>query len=502
MRHSRKTVLIILTVAIALSLIVSVAVAAPPASAGGRGRGNSGRPLGIGSNGESDDSTWVPPGLRDKGIPPGLQDKGGLPPGLVGRDVLPPGIMMRFSDALEGDDEGESEDGALVIDGPDAVAIPLEGSTTARYEATCPVHDEGVIEWDIDGEVAGVAIDQDGILTVSNEAEDRTIEILAGCQYEDEGNISEHSATIAVALYLPEASGIEILGPDFIRLSDQEGDAEQTVSYEARVFDQMGMVVESSPPDWAIESEDFDFGEDGYSVDGDQLEVRIPETPGVFTVTATSSDLDTTITVQVYRGIPESLEIVGESYVTVDEEDLDGGLQLQYSARIVDERGFPMEGFDFDWRLESDHTDIGFEDGTVSIGSIGSDEISFVLTVSKDDLDMEDSIVVLVYSPIPREVRISGPDTIEISEDDEEVSASYSAEVLDQHGQDLGGVTVVWLLGEEGEGYDGVSWDSDGGHLIVSGESEVESVDLRAIVNEEVHDVKTVSIERTNTTEE
>ncbi|MFO7942215.1 MAG: hypothetical protein R6U92_06215, partial [Bacillota bacterium] len=212
MRKLKGTVLTLVTVALVMVMLAGVALAAPPPHVMEKKMdGNTSGPLNRDGDGNAEDGEgWIPPGLREKGIPPGLQDKGGLPPGLQGREVLPPGIMMRFREALEGIDEDAP---GLSIEGPEVFAIPDEESVGVDYTAVFFDGSEDstvAADWSLEEEVTGVSLSSEGVLTVGSDATSGTLTIEAVYTVVVGEDEEEYVATLDVELYRPEMSELTI----------------------------------------------------------------------------------------------------------------------------------------------------------------------------------------------------------------------------------------------------------------------------------------------------
>ncbi len=480
MNYWRKWGVVVLVFTLVLGMSVSGTASAFP----GRGRPSPpGRAQGT-IDGYSDDEGseqddpdgWVPPGLRNKGVPPGLQDKGGLPPGLQDREVLPPGIQLRFAETLrqrfEEEEGAEEETAALIIEGPEFVVIPEEGKQNATYRAI--FHDgqgeqEVQAEWALlDAEaIDGVTINEDGVLHFDESVESASITVTAEYLIEDEETTRRYDASLEVELYRAEPHSLHIEGQEYVLLDDELGDEEMTLSYSAVMRDQHGIAMESGVIEWVVTTGDFDEEEMDILADAQDLDIILDAAKeGVIEVTARSEaeeDLADHLTVSLYYPEKQGIEILGDALVQIT-DDMQFPLELVYQAHVVDQYDRIVDAVDVTWSIQSDSEGVTVDGGVVSVAQIEGDALEFALQAEHDEYS--DQLDVVVYYPEANSVSVTGPGSIEIPEEGEVSTAKFEADVIDQNGETIPSVDVMWLVVDEEGGSlrveDGVQIDEEG----------------------------------------
>ncbi len=333
---------VLITLALILILVLcfgGLALAAPPDHAGGPKLAK-----------EYDQEKLIPSGLQGKGIPPGLQKKGGLPPGMQGRDILPPGIQMRFAEALE----ERLVESKLIISGDRFIVIPDDEAITVDYDVIFIDEngDETIVtaDWGFNNndEIDGVSF-ENGILEVSPDAESGTITISAVYNTGEE----EFSKSIEVTVYSQEVTSVEISGPEYVELSDED-EAPLVVKYNAVVKDQEDRDMEKEVT-WVLGSDDYEY------IDLDNGEVTLSELPEedlVFTLKAIYVDDEAyydELEVTVYYPYADEVLITGDEEIAIP---LEGEIEKEYKALVVDQLNREIQETEVEWYLTDENGEI------------------------------------------------------------------------------------------------------------------------------------------------
>lgn len=416
----KRNMMMILAILLALLLCFGgLAVAGPPDHAGGPGR-SVGPPghSGSSTNDEGETNTTeegenlppglqgkdTPPGLQDKGIPPGLQDKGGLPPGLQGRDTLPPGIQMRFAEALE---EMET-DPELVVRGEEYIVIPQENgdgevdeevevNETYEYEAIFIDELDGEEKVEADWSITNDDVDEgvtfeDGTLEVTPQAKEGSITINADYTREDES----FSNSLEVTLYSPEASSVEIIGPEYVALTEEDEES-LTLEYEGVVLDQEGRDMDKEV-DLFLELDDK--WEDYITMENGTVSLVVfseEEEVVQFTLKAEFGEgedkLENELLVTVYYPSPDWVLVTGDKEVTLPGED-EEAVEVEYQAVVMDQLDQEMEEGPMVWFLVDEDEEpvdvegVSLEDGTLRVTEEAQGGSLWLLAIYAHDQDV------------------------------------------------------------------------------------------------------------------
>lgn len=492
----RKIVVGILIFILSFSLSFSTEVVAgppghargggPPSHAGGNSGNSSPQPSIFDGNNDVRPGDRVIPG-QNRGTPPGLLDKGGLPPGLHGRSVdeLPPGIRnnQNFQEAVKRLKEEEQQEAidepTLIVNGKEAIILPDEGEITSQYTAKIDSSNEPAkvnANWSLGSEKEGVSINEDGLLKVTEGAEQGSITVEAS--YKKEEDVLK--GRIKVELYSPEIADVEIEGDEFVAL-DGELELPINLEYKAVVKDQFDKVMENENVNWIVESEDIEnitVDENGIVTINENIEEKC-----VFKIIASAEeDIKSRMEISVY--IPEiaEIEILGETHKKLNESS-ESPITLEYTAVVKDQLGKEIEDEKAVLKLVTDNNDVVSldEKGVVTIKELPEFDESLIFgitAVSETNDEIDNGIIITVYYPIPNRVEVEGENQLVLPDEDKIIESRYVGAVQDQHDQEIEGKEIYWALADEE--IIGISIDNHG-ILTVTGEAEEGTVKIYGV---------------------
>ena len=266
--------------------------------------------------------------------------------------------------------------------------------------------------------------------------------------------------------------GLYIFGSEYIFIPDESEDA-HSEQYKAVLVDEDGYEEEVNAT-WSLSN-----GQDGVSISGDGVLEVTPAAAEDNTVTIEAgytTDVDgeevsfsAALVVTLYKPAATSIEIVGEKYVALQEDEGEP-LLLEYTAIVMDQNNQAMPGKEVTWSIDNQKLD--FDDGTVTIAYLPAenDELIFTLTAEYENgTSIIAELEVVVYHPVATAIEVKGATEITLPDEGETATEEYEAVVVDQYGQAMDITITMVVL----EAVTGVSLEN--GTLTITDEAEAGS---------------------------
>jgi lysophospholipase L1-like esterase len=347
---------------------------------------------------------------------------------------------------------------SIEVSGVASIEIPATGDVTAQYSAT--VKDQSgnemadeTVTWSLQEAVTGVSINNNGLVTVTDQAEAGNFTVKATSNTD-----TAVSGILAVTLTTaaPVVNSIEVTGTTSIEIPVN---GNTTAQYSAEVKDQSGNVMASETVTWSLAETVT-----GVSIDGNGLvTVTDQAAAGSFTVVATSStktDVSGNLAVNLTEAasIVNSIEVTGTTSIEIPVNE---NTTAQYSAEVKDQSGNVMAGETVTWSLAETVTGVSIDgNGLVTVTDQAAAGTFTVIATSSTKTDVSGNLAVNLTeaASIVNSIEVTGTTSIEIPVN-ENTTAQYSAEVKDQSGNVMAGETVTWSLAET---VTGVSIDGNG----------------------------------------
>ena len=316
--------------------------------------------------------------------------------------ILVPNSVLVYTD-------GSSEIAAPKAEWDKENLVPVVGTKSITYEALVTDGEGSIVEdpsltWTIDGEPAGVSV-EDGVITVDSTA--------AAGDYTVKATYDGQSAESAfsVTKETPEPSFVTGDKPDESFNSNIEipaGDEDVTVQFSGKVWDQYGVKMDSDQFTWKIEPDHVagvSIGENGLLTVTNEAKGAITGTDGEeFTISGSCGDLGVTTTVTVKRAasVATSVAIYKDGSDTPIDTDTiaipqNGSSEVTYTAKVLDQYGSVIEGA-VTWSTEGTVNGVTVDGSSVSVAPTANSGTITLKASSGTSGTVEGSVTISVAS--------------------------------------------------------------------------------------------------------
>ncbi|KUO50292.1 MAG: hypothetical protein APF76_11315 [Desulfitibacter sp. BRH_c19] len=246
----------------------------------------------------------------------------------------------------------------IKIEGPEYITF-MEGQedfinvdyTALVLDQKGSVIENETVEWSISSEL-DITSEEDNRVRLEVPAEEGEFTVTA-----ENGEVSE---TLEVIVYSPEVNSVEISGPKYVALTEDD-EVPLVLEYSAAVKDQEGRDMEKTVS-WLLAEDDYEY----IKIDNGEVTLsELPEEKLVFTLKAVyvvdDEVLDDELEVTVYYPYVAEVFIAGDEEVAIPSE---GEIEKEYKASVLDQFDYEMQGIAVEWYL----TDEDGEEITELIG--------------------------------------------------------------------------------------------------------------------------------------
>ena len=280
-------------------------------------------------------------------------------------------------------------------------------SETAIFEATFrdQYGDEKTadsVNWSITPSVDGVAINNNGVVTVSKDAKNGIPNSTEFTIKATSGNLTQ-SSTLTVKRAAAQAASIELGTVNDMTVPVDGANAAEAI-VTATVKDQYGAEISNPTVEWSITPADKGVSIDttGKITVTNAAKEYITDTNGQqFTVTAKSGDVTKTATVTVKRAdsIATSMKVFkGDVELTGNKDTIiipstNQDNTYTYSAKVYDQYGSEMTSAQPTLTFANATDKVTYNNGTVTVKQSAIKDSTYTLTVSYDGLDSKAIII-------------------------------------------------------------------------------------------------------------
>ncbi len=383
----------------------------------------------------------------------------------------------------------QPEVNSIVVSGVEKITIPALGETAVEKTYTATLNDQhgiemtGAVTWSVEGDPAGVTIDQNGVLKVTDGAKDVTAVTIKAIYGDGEGAVTD-TLDVSLVRATSEFTSIAIEGPDPVIVPVVEKTT--TAQYTATAVDQYGEIMEG---DYTFTWSLADVTPEGAIIVDLSGEVTVGDTavPVSITIQATSDAVTGSkeITFKRATSVVTTIEVVGEGTVIIPLPEA-AAITEGYTATAKDQYGIVMSEVAFTWSVSGENTDgVTIENGVLTVtdeAAVGTVTVKATYGEGEDAVEGSKEVTLKRADSILTTIEITtGPDSVIIPVPEAAASTEkYTATAKDQYGVVMSDVTFTWSV--SGENTDGVTIEN--GVLTVTDKAVVGTVTVKATYGE------------------